>query len=94
MNLILHPHLMYYIHNFFTQYVIFLLNIEEKDHNKTEMGVAKTLLEITQVVHPVFSEELFRNEFFLCENRKMLTEKKQKTSQKQPFACVVHITLH
>ena len=55
----------------------FLLNIEEKDHNKTEMGAAKTPLEITQVVHPVFSEELFRNEFFLCENRKML-KKKQK----------------
>ena len=68
----------------------FLLNIE-KDHYKTEVGAAKTPLEITRLVHPVFSEERFRNEFFLCENRKKL---EKKTLQKQPFACVVHITLH
>ena len=67
----------------------FLLNIEEKDHNKTEMGVAKTPLEITQVLHPVFSEEVFRNEFFLCENKKML---KKKTKKKRHLLYILHYT--
>ena len=71
MNLILHPQPMYYIHNSFTQYVI-LLNIAEKDHNKTEVGLAKTPLETTRLLNPVYIEKIFWNEFFLCENIKML----------------------
>ena len=86
-NLILHPQLMYYIHNFFTQYVI-LLNIAVKDHNKTEVELAKTSLETTRLLNPVYIEKRFWNEFFLCENRKML----RKTLQRQPFACVLQIT--
>ena len=86
-NLILHPQLMYYIHNFFTQHVI-LLNIAVKDHNKTEVELAKTSLETTRLLKPVYIEKRFWNEFFLCENRKMLW----KTLQRQPFACVLQIT--
>ena len=82
---------MYCIHNFLTQYVI-LLNIEEKDHNKTEMGEAKTPLEATQVIHPVFSDELFRNEFFLCENRKMLKKNKFAETTVRMY-CTHYITL-
>ena len=59
----------------------FLLNIEEKGHSKTELGAAKTSLEITQIVHPVFSEELFRNEFFLYENRKMPKKKRHRINR-------------
>ena len=71
MNLILHPHMMYYFHSgLLTMW--FTLYIEEKDQNKTEVGEAKTPLGITRLVHPVFSEKLFRNEFLLCENRKKL----------------------
>ena len=82
--------MMYYFHSgLLTMW--FTLYIEEKDQNKTEVGEAKTPLEITRLVHPVFSEELFMNEFFLCKNRK---EKLKKMSQKQPFECAVHITLH
>ena len=66
----------------------FLLNIE-KDHNKTEVGAAKTPLEITRLVHPVFSEERFRNEFFLCENRKKLEKKRCRNNRS-----VVLYTLH
>ena len=36
MNLILQPHVLYCIHNFFTQYVILLI-IADKDHNKTKV---------------------------------------------------------
>ena len=68
----------------------FLLNIEEKDH-KTEVGAAKTLLEITRLVHPIFSEELFRNEFFLCENRKKL--KKNVAETTVHMCCTYYITL-
>ena len=67
MNLSLDSQLMYYIHNVFTQYVI-LLNIAEKDHNRTEVGVAKTPLETTRLLNPVYIEEFFRKELFLCEN--------------------------
>ena len=70
----------------------FLLNIEEKDHNKTEMGAAKTPLEIMQVVHSVFSEELFRNAFFLCENSKML-KKNNVAETTDRMCCRYYITL-
>ena len=62
---------MYYIHNFFTQYVIFTQDWRKKSKQNWN-GAAKTPLEVTQVLHPVFGEERFRNEFFLCENRKTL----------------------
>ena len=71
MNLVLHPQLMYYIHNFFTQYVI-LLNMAEKDRNKTAVGLAKTPLETNRLLNTVHIEKHFWNEFFLCEERKML----------------------
>ena len=77
MNLSLDSQLMYYVHNVFTQYVI-LLDIAEKDHNRTEVGVAKTPLETTRLLNPVYIEEFFRKELFLCENRKMLKETLQK----------------
>ena len=70
----------------------FLLNIEEKYHNKTEVGAAKTLLEITRLVHPIFSEELFRSEFFLCENRKKL-KKKTVAETTVRMCCTYYITL-
>ena len=47
---------MYYIHNFFTQHVI-LLNIAVKDHNKTEVELAKTSLETTRLLKPVYIEK-------------------------------------
>ena len=45
----------------------FSLNIEEKDQNKTEVREAKTPLEITRLVQPAVSEELFMNEFLKVE---------------------------
>ena len=61
---------MYHIHNFFTQYVN-LLNIAEQDHNKTEVGVAKTPLEITRLLN------LFTvNNFFGTNSSSVKTEKR------------------
>ena len=71
--------------------MLFLLNTEEEDHNKTEVGATKTSLEIMRLVHPVFCQELFRNEFFLCGNRKRLKKNVAETTVR--MSCTYYITL-
>ena len=44
----------------------------EKDRNKTAVGLAKTPLETNRLLNTVHIEKHFWNEFFLCEERKML----------------------